>query len=1046
MMRTSIRAVHATGRLAVLIILLALLGVAGGPRRTVAQPRTTAPQAPLEEATRLEKAAQALYEQGKFQEAIPLAEQVLAIREKALGGAHPAVADSLNDLATFYWAQGLYARAEPLFGRALAIREKVLGPNHPDVAASLHNLALLYATQGLYARAEPLFGRALTIREKVLGPTHVDIVPTLTSLALTYKHQGMYARAEPLYVRSLAIAEQAFGPTHREVATVLINLAALHRTRGAYARAEPLLSRALAIQEQVLGAAHPAVADSLINLAALHHEQGAYARAEPLLHRSLALLEKALGTTHPKVASTLNQLALLYRTQGAYARAEPLYARALAIRERVFGPTHPEVSTSLFNLAIIYQDQREHARAEPLLLRALDIREKALGATHPEVAYVLGGLAGLYKAQGAYARAEPLLSRALAIRESALGPTHPYVAISLTSLALLYLAQGAYVRAEPLLTRALAIREHALEPAHPDIATSLGHLAQLYQAQGAYARAESLYAHAAEIREVSLKIELERLSESRRWALMALLRGDIDQLVSFHAHSVPASAQTLDLALTTVLRRKGRILDSLVDHGAALRAHLTSQLRGKLAELSDARAELSAGLRRPPDGRATQVQAQTRAQAELRSRIDDLEAELVAASAEYRIRAEPVTVAKVQAALPRGAALVELVQYRRFDPRQGTPWQEVRYLAYLLPWRGAPQWIPLGEAASIDVGVDAVLAMMRKDADAAATRVALRRLDELLLAPIRDRLAGQGVLHVILSPDGKLNLVPFEVLIDPQGHYAIEQWLVSYVTSGRDLLRLGSRLAPRSTATIVADPDYGPGPPFGRLAGTRAEVQAIAGYLSNPRALTGEHATKLALAGLEGPAVLHIATHGFYARGTAAPAPVPPPGSERGMFIEATALPAPPPTVDPSDALDRAGIALAGANSRPDGIASARELASYDWWGTQLVVLSACESGVGAVPSGEGVYGLRRALVLAGTQAQVVSLWNVSDVGAGALMREFYGALARGVGRAQALRAAKLAMLHQPQYAHPYYWAAFIAAGDWRPLDKATMRSVTIAP
>ena len=150
---------------------------------------------------------------------------------------------------------------------------------------------------------------------------------------------------------------------------------------------------------------------------------------------------------------------------------------------------------------------------------------------------------------------------------------------------------------------------------------------------------------------------------------------------------------------------------------------------------------------------------------------------------------------------------------------------------------------------------------------------------------------------------------------------------------------------------------------------------------------------------------------------------------------ELPSLPPLPPSEDPTEALDRAGLAMAGANVSPDGIVSARELASYDWWGTQLVVLSACETGVGAVPSGEGVYGMRRALVLAGAESQVVSLWSVSDSSTRELMRAFYAELARGTGRAEALRRAKLQLLRQPQFSHPYYWSAFIPAGDWTPLD-----------
>jgi CHAT domain-containing protein len=334
-----------------------------------------------------------------------------------------------------------------------------------------------------------------------------------------------------------------------------------------------------------------------------------------------------------------------------------------------------------------------------------------------------------------------------------------------------------------------------------------------------------------------------------------------------------------------------------------------------------------------------------------------------------------------------------------------------------------------------------VLGAMRGGTRTDAATAALQHLDALVFAPLRDRLT--SVSHVILAPDGKLNLVPFEALVDARGHYELEQRLISYVTSGRDLLGLAMRHAARSPTTIVAAPDYGSPriPVLGGLAvfrpleGATAEATELPAYFVHPRTLTGDRATKAALAATVGPAVLHLATHGFFAREPALPTSASPPEDQRGIHIDSDALASTPPSDDPTDALDRAGLALAGANVRPDGIVTARELASYDWWGTQLVVLSACETGVGAVPSGEGVYGMRRALVLAGAESQVVSLWNVSDAATRELMRAFYGELARGTGRAEALRRAKLGLLRQPRFAHPYYWAAFIPAGDWTSLD-----------
>jgi CHAT domain-containing protein len=298
-------------------------------------------------------------------------------------------------------------------------------------------------------------------------------------------------------------------------------------------------------------------------------------------------------------------------------------------------------------------------------------------------------------------------------------------------------------------------------------------------------------------------------------------------------------------------------------------------------------------------------------------------------------------------------------------------------------------------------------------------------------------------------------------LIDAEGHYELERYLVSYLSSGRDLLRLAAHRASRSPAVIVADPDYGllpshPAPgtvAFLPLPGARAEAADLGRYFSTPP-VTDKQATKAALAALVGPTILHVATHGFYARD---PGPTRMPGSSgpsapstasaqlasRSIHVELdggmSSLAPSPPSSDPGEGLDRSGLAMAGANQGADGIVTAREIAGFDWWGTQLVVLSACATGVGAVSSGDGVYGMRRALVLAGAESQVVSLWNVNDASARVLMRDFYDELARGTGRAEALRQAKLHMLHQPRYAHPYYWAAFIPAGNWRPLEKNTL-------
>ena len=415
-------------------------------------PHPTAAQG-LGEATVLGQQIDQLWSQGRYSDAIPLAQRLLSIRETALGPDHPDVATALYNLAELYRIQDRYADAEPLFKRSLAIREKALGADHLKVASVLNNLALVYEAQGRYAEAEPLYNRSLVIKEKALGPDHSELALSLNNLASLYYDQGRHTDAEPLYKRSLAIREKALGADHLKVATVLNNLALVYEAQGRYAEAEPLYNRSLVIKEKALGPDHLDVAFLLNNLAELYRDQGRYADAEPLYKRSLAIKEKALGPDHPIVAGSLNNLGLCYYHQDRYAEAEPLFKRSLVIKEKAFGQDHPDVARSLNNLAMLYCDQGRYAEAEPLFKRSLAIREKALGSFHPDVAGSLNNLAELYYSQGRYAEAEPLYARSMAIGEKTLGPDHPHVALALANLAELYRAQGRYSDALPIVQR-----------------------------------------------------------------------------------------------------------------------------------------------------------------------------------------------------------------------------------------------------------------------------------------------------------------------------------------------------------------------------------------------------------------------------------------------------------------------------------------------------------------------------------------------------------------------------------------------------------------
>lgn len=953
----------------------------------------------------LATAARKLRIAGKYDEALSVSQRSLAINEKAFGPEHPNVASALIALSIIYLQKGDYGQAETGCLRALAIREKALGSEHPLVASVLSNLANVYNRKGDYARARPLYLRVLAFQEKSLGPEHLDITLTLNNLAIIYIEEGDYDSAKSLYVRALDIQEKALPPEHLDIAVTLHNLAIAYSEVGDYVRAEPLYLRALAISEKVFGPEHPDIAATLGSLAILYNERGDYDKAESLYLRVLAVQEKALGPEHPAVASALNNLATLYNELGNYSKVEPLHLRALAIREKAFGPEHPNVAVTLNNLANLYYNEGDYARAEPLYLRALAIREKMMGQEHPVVASTLGNMANLYNEKGDYTRAESLHLRTLAIHEKALGQDHPNVAVTLNKLANLYREKGDYARAISHQSRAVLVSERNVE------------------------------------RNIAIGSERQKL------AYLATLSGEFNNVLTLHTRYMPDDAAGLRLALSTILQRKGRALDAMTDVIAALRRRLNPQDQSLLDQLAAARkSQAKLVLDGPGNKKPADHQNEIK---QLEAKVDNLEDQISRHSVEFRAQSQPVTLEKIQAVLPPNAALVEFAVYNSVNSKKSSTenqFTETRYVAYVLGRQGEARWIDLGEARAIDDAVTLLRESLR-DPGRKDVRQRARTVDEKVMRPVR-RLLGQ-TSRVLLSPDGSLNLIPFAALVDEHNRYLVSRYSFTYLTSGRDLLRLQEKLPATHRPIIIANPDFGQRTSastgsdsdgrrwvdfskayFEPLPGTQGEARALQSIFPDAQILTGQKATEAAVKQAAAPPVLHLATHGFFLEDVYFGSQ---PRESRGLIktkVQERQLENP---------LLRSGLALAGANARrsgdDDGILTALEASGLNLWGTRLVILSACDTGVGEVRNGNGVFGLRRALMLAGSETQVMSLWPVSDEGTRDLMIEYYKGLKRGEGRTEALRQVQLKMLASRKQQHPYYWASFIQSGEWANLD-----------
>lgn len=951
--------------------------------------------------------------------------------------------------------QGRYNEAIPRAKRVLGTAQKIFGSDHPETVTPLTNLAQLYLNTGAYDRAEPLYQRALAIQEEVYWPDHPKTAVILSDLAGLYNAKGAYDKAEPLLHRALAIQEKAFRPVPHELATSLYNLAALYHSKGDYDEAEPLYQRALGIWEKVVGPNHPDTARALDGLGKFYYHMGAYDKAEPLYQRALTIEEKV---NHPNTATSLTNLAELYTKTGAYAKAEPLFLRAVAILEKAVGTDHPDTVSALHGLAQLHYDMGAYDKAEPLYQRTLEIREKTSGLEHRDTAWSLADLAALYVAKGAYDKAEPLYQRALAIQEKVLVPDHPNTAATLTDLAALYDAKGDYDKAEPLYQRALAIEEKALGPNHPHTAAALHNLAVLRWVMGQATAAFPLHARSQAIEAKNLERFVLPGSESRNQAYLQQLRGNTFLSISMSL-ALPEQRATR-LGFTSVLQTKGRVLDAMAEGRRRLRLSMKPEHLALLDELRVVAQQLS-NLTHQGTGHL-QLEVFRRWREELSLRQEQLEtkleSELAKWGAEFREeQIAPVSLAAVQTAVPKDAALVEWYRYQPFDPKTKnrlSRWGPPRYVAYVLKHDGEATVVDVGDADTIEQLIRDFQTGLSNPATTFVKDVA-EELSDKLLKPLLPFL--RDVERLLISPDGALNLIPFGALLDETGTYLATTRDITYLTIGRDLLRVGALSVGKNDAVVVADPEYGPvashvgkpeplleqvrsididrgGVSFTRLEGTAKEAVALRDLLNmkEENVLTQRQATETRLKQLHGPHILHIATHGFFLNDTELPAAA----LKQVGFSQDRA-----PVQLGENPLLRSGLALAGANQRrsgdsDDGILTAAEVAQMDLRGTQLVVLSACQTGVGDVQNGEGVYGLRRALVLAGAETQVTSLWKVADDSTKDLMVDYYQRLLKGEGRSEALRNAQLTMMKSKDRSHPYYWAAFVPIGDWRPLSR----------
>jgi tetratricopeptide (TPR) repeat protein len=913
---------------------------------------------------------------------------------------------------------------------------------------------------------------------------------TLSDRGVEAFYAGKYQLAAEQFKQAISQAEREFGKTHPYYVISCTDLADAYRSLGFYEQAEPLYLGSRKTIDATDGEAHPYYITNRVGLAELYQLQGKYNLSEPLYIEAKNAQQKASGKDHPDYAVACNNLAILYTEQGLYAKAEPLYVEAKNIREKALGKTHPDYAIACNNLASIYLYQGLYEKAELLFLEAKAIDEKNAEKDPLSYATDCNNLAFLYQKQAKYDPAERLYLEAKAIREKNLGKAHPLYAISCNNLANLYLKQEKYQLAELLFLEAKNIREKTLGKEHLEFANACNNLANLYNVQAKYAQAYTDYQAASRVFIKQTESNFSHLSEKEKGLFFRTFNRMFGLYNSF-ALKTQAQLPALNgwlydnaLAIKGLLYQSSeKIRQNILNSG-------NPALVEKYQTWKQDKDYLAKVYQMPSTEKQKQGIDEKKLEEEVNNLEKELsrQSNLFAQDTQHL----HYTWQAVQKKLQKNEAAVELIRTQYFA-KDWTDSVLYIALIIKPETKNQPEMVVLPNGKMMEGkflqyyldfvkhgtsrgtrGDEDTLVLDSDDLDIESIKTETNRQDfsayEVFWQAIAQKIKGKK--NVFLSIDGVYNSLNINTLQNPKTQkFVLDEVNIQLVGSTKDLLTKNlhqTSLKLPQNAVLLGFPDYNHrstvinrpsetideiktnntqvaksrffnGKNIDELPGTKVEVEKVEGILKSQsidyQTFMYEKASENEIKKVNSPQVLHIATHGFFLNDL--------PkieektnlfsGIETQKFIENPLL--------------RSGLLFAGCKDNlnfqtnkqnqlistdlnlEDGVLTAYEAMNLNLDKTDLVVLSACETGLGQVQNGEGVYGLQRAFQQAGAKSVLMSLWTVSDESTQRLMTYFYeNWLTKRQSKRQAFKNAQLQL--REKYPEPYHWGAFVMVGE----------------
>lgn len=819
-----------------------------------------------------------------------------------------------------------------------------------------------------------------------------------------------YKPAE-IYFLDAKLTYEAEGLTNNiNYSKVHADLGLLYATMGRYNSAEYFTSEALSIREQTLGTNSKAYAASLNNMAVLYQETARYNESEKSFNDALQIVQNQLGAESEEYAIILNNQAILFAHIGRTDQAVAKLNAAIAILEKLKKKNTRDQVGFQSNLALLYQQQGKYPDAEMIYLKL----EKTLGSKDPFYAGVLNNLALLYIQMNQLEKVENYLKRSAEVYKTRFGNQNPNYAKVLNDLGNFYRMQGRFAEAEQNLVESLTIRGSALDTNHPDYVKSQEDLAILYWKKGELVKADASYKIAMDKSLDFINRYFPPMSEAEKTKYWDVLQPRFQRFYNYCLEASTTNPAVLQTMYDYQLATKGLLLNSTNKIKKAIFASGNNDLIKDYVAWLDKKETLARYYSLSKED-LTNQKIDLPA---LEKEANDMERSLSQRSSDFSqgYTAEKLSFTQVTSVLGDQEAAIEFIRIRSYD-KEFTA--DSRYAALIIT-KGVttPKLIVLDNGNQLETRYAKFYrnAIQQKSTDAYSYDQFWARIDPVL--------TGKKTIYV--SADGVYNQISLNTLKKNDGDYLLNRYDLILVGNSKDVIALKNQkqVAAKKTAFLLGFPDYG-GDAVASLPGTKIEIESIGkilktgGYQTTP--FLQKAATEAVIKAMKGPAVVHIATHGYFQadvdQGSA------------GVHTENAK----------NNPLLRSGILLAGASptlkgevipnleSNDNGVLTAYEAMNLNLEGTDLIILSACETGLGDVRAGEGVYGLQRSFQVAGAKALVMSLWKVDDAATQALMTNFYTNLAKGGSKAKAFKQAQLQLM--TKYKEPYYWGAFVMMG-----------------